>query len=116
MQVANDGIAVVINPANDWADTLTVEQLKTIWNEGSKIDNWNQVDPSFPDVPLELFGPGTDSGTFDYFTAAINGEEGVSRTTTTPPRTTTSRSRAWRAPRAAWPTSASPTTSRTPTS
>jgi phosphate transport system substrate-binding protein len=51
-----------------------------IWNEGSTIDNWNQVDPSFPDVPLELFGPGTDSGTFDYFTDAINGEEGVSRT------------------------------------
>ena len=80
MQVANDGIAVVINPENDWADTLTVEQLKMIWNEGSKINNWNQVDPSFPDVPLELFGPGTDSGTFDYFTDAINGEEGVSRT------------------------------------
>jgi phosphate transport system substrate-binding protein len=80
MQVANDGIAVVINPENTWAESLTVEQLKTIWNEGSEIDNWNQVDPSFPDVPLELFGPGTDSGTFDYFTDAINGEEGVSRT------------------------------------
>jgi phosphate transport system substrate-binding protein len=80
MQVASDGIAVVVNPENTWAESLTVEQLKTIWNEGSKIDNWNQVDPSFPDVPLELFGPGTDSGTFDYFTDAINGEEGVSRT------------------------------------
>ncbi len=80
LQVANDGIVLVINPANTWAETLTVEQLTTIWNEGSTIDNWNQVDPSFPDVPLELFGPGTDSGTFDYFTAAINGEEGVSRT------------------------------------
>ena len=80
MQVANDGIAVVVNKENTWATSLTVEQLKMIWNEGSKIDNWNQVDPSFPDVPLELFGPGTDSGTFDYFTGAINGEEGVSRT------------------------------------
>ena len=80
MQVANDGIAVVINPENTWAESLTVEQLKMIWNDGSTIDNWNQVDPSFPDVPLELFGPGTDSGTFDYFTDAINGEEGVSRT------------------------------------
>jgi len=80
IQVANDGIAVVINPENTWAESLTVEQLKTIWNEGSTIDNWNQVDPSFPDVPLELFGPGTDSGTFDYFTDAVNGEEGVSRT------------------------------------
>ena len=80
VQVANDGIVVVVNTENTWAPSLTVEQLKTIWNEGSKIDNWNQVDPSFPDVPLELFGPGTDSGTFDYFTKAINGEEGVSRT------------------------------------
>jgi phosphate transport system substrate-binding protein len=80
IQVANDGLAVVVNPENDWADSLTVEQLKMIWNEGSEIDNWNQVDPSFPDVPLELFGAGTDSGTFDYFTDAVNGEEGVSRT------------------------------------
>lgn len=80
IQIANDGLAVVVNPENDWADSLTVEQLKMIWNEGSTIDNWNQVDPSFPDVPLELYGPGTDSGTFDYFTEAINGEEGVSRT------------------------------------
>ena len=80
LQVANDGIVVVVNTENTWAQSLTVEQLKTIWNEGSTIDNWNQVDPSFPDVPLELFGPGTDSGTFDYFTKAINGEEGISRT------------------------------------
>jgi phosphate transport system substrate-binding protein len=80
IQVANDGLAVVVNPENDWADSLTVEQLNMIWNEGSTIDNWNQVDPSFPDVPLELYGAGTDSGTFDYFTEAVNGEEGVSRT------------------------------------
>jgi len=80
LQVASDGIAVVVNPENTWATSLTVQQLKKIWNEGSPVKNWNQVDPSFPDVPLELFGPGTDSGTFDYFTKAINGEEGVSRT------------------------------------
>jgi phosphate transport system substrate-binding protein len=80
MTVAMDGLAVVVNPENDWADSLTVEQLNMIWDADSKIDNWNQVDPSFPDVPLELFGPGTDSGTFDYFTDVINGEEGVSRT------------------------------------
>ncbi|HJW76453.1 MAG TPA: PstS family phosphate ABC transporter substrate-binding protein [Thermoleophilia bacterium] len=80
MQVANDGIAVVVSKENTWATSLTVEHLKKIWNEGSTVKNWNQVDPSFPDVPLELFGPGTDSGTFDYFTDAINGEEGVSRT------------------------------------
>jgi phosphate transport system substrate-binding protein len=79
-QVANDGLSVVVNPENTWATCLTVAQLKSIWEQGSKIDNWNQIDPSFPDVPLELFGAGTDSGTFDYFTEAINGEEGNSRT------------------------------------
>jgi phosphate transport system substrate-binding protein len=78
-QVANDGLSVVINPENDWAQCLTVEQLKKIWNTGSKVDNWNQVDPSFPDQKLALYGAGTDSGTFDYFTEAINGEEGASR-------------------------------------
>jgi phosphate transport system substrate-binding protein len=78
--VANDGLAVVVNPENDWATCLTVEQLNAIWAPDSKVDNWNQVDPSFPDEPLQLFGPGTDSGTFDYFTGEINGEEGASRT------------------------------------
>lgn len=80
VHIASDGIAVVVNPENTWAESLTADQLKKIWNAGSKVKNWNQVDPSFPDVPLELFGPGTDSGTFDYFTEVINGEEGVSRT------------------------------------
>ncbi len=80
--VANDALTVVVNPENDWASCLTVEQLNTIWGPESEgqITNWNQVDPSFPDEPLALFGPGTDSGTFDYFTDAINGEEGASRT------------------------------------
>ena len=80
VSVANDALSVIVNPENDWAQCLTVEQLNTIWDRGSNVDNWNQVDPSFPDEPLELFGPGTDSGTFDYFTDAINGEEGVQRT------------------------------------
>jgi phosphate transport system substrate-binding protein len=79
VQVANDGLAVVINPENDWASCLTVEQLNKIWDRGSKVDNWSQVDPSFPDEEMQLFGAGTDSGTFDYFTDAINGEEGRSR-------------------------------------
>lgn len=79
VQVANDGLSLVVNPGNDWAECLTVPQLKKIWEKGSQIDNWNQVDPSFPDQKLELFGAGTDSGTFDYFTEAINGEEGNSR-------------------------------------
>lgn len=77
--VANDALTVVVNTENDWADCLTTEQLKKIWEPGSKVTNWNQVDPSFPDEKLELYGPGTDSGTFDYFTDEINGEEGASR-------------------------------------
>jgi phosphate transport system substrate-binding protein len=79
VQVANDGLAIVVNKENDWAKCLTTDQLKKIWDKDSKVDNWNQVDPRFPDEELRLFGPGTDSGTFDYFTDAINGEEGRSR-------------------------------------
>jgi phosphate transport system substrate-binding protein len=79
LQVANDGLSVVVNNANDWAKCLTVERLKNIWQPGSKIKNWKDVDPSFPSQNLSLFGAGTDSGTFDYFTDAIVGEEGASR-------------------------------------
>jgi phosphate transport system substrate-binding protein len=82
--VANDGLSVVVSKDNDFADCLTVEQLKKIWEPGSKVNNWNQVDSKFPDQKLELFGAGTDSGTFDYFTDAINGEEGASRTDYSP--------------------------------
>ena len=84
--VANDGLSVVVNPENTWAKCLTVKQLQTMWSPESegKIKNWNQIDKSFPDQPLTLFGAGTDSGTFDYFTEAINGEEGASRTDYSP--------------------------------
>ena len=78
-QVANDALTVVVNKDNDWVDCLTTEQLKKIWEPDSKVNSWNEVDPSFPDEELKLFGPGTDSGTFDYFTGEINGEEGASR-------------------------------------
>ena len=78
--IANDGLTVVVSTENDWATCLTVEQLNAIWAPDSTVANWNQVDPSFPDEPLVLAGPGTDSGTFDYFTDAVNGEEGASRT------------------------------------
>jgi phosphate transport system substrate-binding protein len=78
--VANDGISIAVNVDNDWASCLTVEQLNSIWERGSNVDNWNQVDPSLPDERLALYGPGTDSGTFDFFTDAINGEEGNMRT------------------------------------
>jgi phosphate transport system substrate-binding protein len=79
VQVANDGIAIVANPDNDWADCLTTDQLKKIWDKGSDVQNWNQVDPKFPDQSMKLYGPGTDSGTFDFFTEQINGEKGQSR-------------------------------------
>ncbi|MEA5117494.1 MAG: PstS family phosphate ABC transporter substrate-binding protein [Propionicimonas sp.] len=84
--IANDGLSVVVNPENDWAKCLTVEQLAKIWGPGSegKVTSWNQVDPAFPDEKLALYGAGTDSGTFDYFTDAINGEEGAIRTDYTP--------------------------------
>jgi len=84
LQVAVDALTVVINKENTWATCLTVEELATIWAPGSTVNNWNQVRADFPDVPLQLFGAGTDSGTFDYFTDAINGEEGASRTDFTP--------------------------------
>jgi phosphate transport system substrate-binding protein len=83
-RVATDALTNVVNSENDWATCLTVEQLNSIWEPGSKVSNWNQVDPSFPDVPLRLYGPGTDSGTFDYYTDVINGEEGASRTDYSP--------------------------------
>ncbi|MFJ4012828.1 PstS family phosphate ABC transporter substrate-binding protein [Streptomyces sp. NPDC090026] len=78
--VANDALSVVVSKDNTWATCLTTEQLKKVWEPGSKVSNWNQIDPKFPNEPLKLFGPGTDSGTFDYFTDEINGEEGASRT------------------------------------
>ena len=79
-QVANDALTVVVNKDNTWAECLTVAQLKKMWEPGSKVTSWKQIDPSFPDEPLKLYGPGTDSGTFDYFTGVINGKEGASRT------------------------------------
>jgi phosphate transport system substrate-binding protein len=78
IQVANDGIAVVTNP-NLKVDCLTVDQLKKVWEPKSKVASLADVDPSLPDAKLALFGPGTDSGTFDFFTDEINGEEGASR-------------------------------------
>ena len=84
LQVANDGISIVVNKENTWAKCLTVEQLKRIWEPGSKVSNWKDVDPSFPDQKLTLYGAGTDSGTFDYFTETIVGEEGRSRNDYTP--------------------------------
>ncbi|MEM8613538.1 MAG: PstS family phosphate ABC transporter substrate-binding protein [Cyanobacteria bacterium P01_H01_bin.105] len=79
--VAYDALTVVVNPANDWATELTPAQLNTMWAPEAEgvITRWNQLDPSWPDEEIGLYGPGTDSGTFDYFTDEINGDGGVSR-------------------------------------
>jgi phosphate transport system substrate-binding protein len=77
--MANDGLSVVVNKGVTWVNCLTPAELKKIWDRGSTVDNWNEVRPSFPDVPLKLFGPGTDSGTFDFFTERINGRARQSR-------------------------------------
>lgn len=77
--VANDGISVVVNKQNTWVDCLTVAELKAIWQTGSKLTSWKDVRAGFPDEPLKLFGPGTDSGTFDFFTEVINGKSRNSR-------------------------------------
>jgi phosphate transport system substrate-binding protein len=80
LQVANDALTVVVNPENDWADCLTLNELKKIWEPGSSVETWSEVRSGFPDQELELFGPGSDSGTFDYFTEVVVGAEGESRT------------------------------------
>lgn len=80
LPVAFDGLAVVTHPENDFAECLTVDELKQIWERGSTVDNWNQVRHGFPNRPIRLYGTTTDSGTYDYFTTAIIGERGASRT------------------------------------
>jgi phosphate transport system substrate-binding protein len=84
LEIAFDGLSVVVNPENDWCDCLTVEQLKAIWQPESAISKWSDLNPEWPDEAIELFGPGTDSGTFDYFTEAIMGEAKRSRADYTP--------------------------------
>lgn len=81
LPIAYDGLAIVVNPKNTWAADITVEELKTIWAPESqgKIMKWNQIRPTWPDKEIHLFGPGVDSGTFDYFTEAICGKKAASR-------------------------------------
>jgi phosphate transport system substrate-binding protein len=86
LAVAYDGLSVVVNPENDWVDEMTIEELKKMWapeSEGT-VMTWSDIRDGWPDEPLVLYGPGTDSGTFDYFTAEVNGEEGASRGDFTP--------------------------------
>jgi len=81
LPVAYDALTVVVNPKNTWIKELKVEELKKMWEPSAqgKVTKWNQVNSDWPDQPLRLFGPGADSGTFDYFTDAINGKEKASR-------------------------------------
>jgi phosphate transport system substrate-binding protein len=81
MPVAFDALTVVVNPKNDWSKTITVAELKKIWEPAAqgKITKWSQVNPAWPDEPLKLYGAGADSGTFDYFTEAIVGKAKSSR-------------------------------------
>ena len=84
LPIAYDALTVVVNDKNDWVKSLTVEELKKIWEPKSGVKNWKQVNPAYPDKALALYGPGTASGTFDYFTEAINGKAKASRTDYTP--------------------------------
>lgn len=77
--IANDGIAVVVNPKNTWASCLTMAEMKKIWEPNSKVTKWSEVRAGFPDTEIKLYGAGTDSGTFDAFTEFVNGKGGVVR-------------------------------------
>jgi phosphate transport system substrate-binding protein len=84
LPVAYDALTVVVNSKNDWVKSFTIEELNKMWTSGSSVKNWKQVNPAYPDKPLALFGPGTASGTFDYFTEAVNGKAKSSRSDYTP--------------------------------
>ncbi len=81
LPIAYDGLAVVVNPKNTWASSMTVAELKRLWEPAAegKVTKWNQVRPDWPDKPIHLFGPGVASGTFDYFTEAVVGKQKASR-------------------------------------
>jgi phosphate transport system substrate-binding protein len=79
MPVAYDGISVMVNPQNSWVTSMTIAELKKIWEPGSTIKRWNQIRSEWPDQPINLYGPGTDSGTFEYFTEAVVGTAKASR-------------------------------------
>ena len=79
LPVAFDGLSVVVNKNNTWVDKLTVAELQKIWQPGSTVEKWSDIRAAWPNEPIRLYGPGTDSGTFDYFTETINGKSGASR-------------------------------------
>ncbi len=77
--VGLDGLSVLVNPQNDFVDCMTIDQLNSLWKPDSTVSKWSDIDPSWPDRDINLYGPGTDSGTFDYFTEEVNGESKLSR-------------------------------------
>lgn len=79
LEVAFDGLSLLVNPQNDFVECLTLEELEAIWQPDSTVRTWQDVRPEWPAEPIGLYAPGTDSGTFDYFTEAVMGEEGASR-------------------------------------
>jgi len=81
LPVALDALTVVVHPDNDWADDITLEELNTLWEPGAEgqVTRWNQVRSNWPDTAIALYGPGADSGTFDYFTEVVSGDSGASR-------------------------------------
>ena len=79
LQVAYDGLTVVVNPQNTWATCMTTDELKKVWDQGSTVTKWSDIRADWPAESIKLFGPGADSGTFDYFTEVINGEVDRSR-------------------------------------
>ncbi|MDQ0159454.1 PstS family phosphate ABC transporter substrate-binding protein [Alkalibacillus salilacus] len=79
IEIALDGLSVVVNEENDWVDELTIEQLKQIWSESSDVTTWSDVNEEWPDEEIEFFSPGTDSGTYDYFSEVVLGENQIKR-------------------------------------
>ena len=79
MTIAYDGLSVLVNPANDWVESLTVEELKMMWSPDSTVKTWSDIRSEWPNEEIKFYAPGTDSGTFDYFTEEINGESGAIR-------------------------------------
>lgn len=118
LPVAMDALTVVVHPKNDWVDHLTVAELKKIYEPEAqgKINNWSQVRDGFPDREISLYGAGTDSGTYDYFTAAVVGKEHSSRGDYTAVKTITYWSWAWRMTLMRSVSSGMPTTKKTKTS
>jgi phosphate transport system substrate-binding protein len=79
MQISYDGLSILVNTSNTWVESLTVAELNTIWKTDSTVKVWSDIRPEWPNETINFYAPGTDSGTFDYFTEAINGEVGAIR-------------------------------------